>query len=77
MHIAQFHVETFQAHQLVGDLLTQRPHRGVFDVAEKMLDSDFFGLLGTDFRRNMLKSLCRWRSVVMNLFDGSGDRMLK
>ena len=69
VHIFQFHFKTFKAHQLIGNFLAQSANRGILDVSQKMLHSNFFGFFRANFGWNMLKCFCCGRTIIVNLFD--------
>ena len=49
MHPTNLGVKPLEPVKLISHLLTERSDTSVLDIAEKMLNADFFGLFGPDF----------------------------
>lgn len=69
LDVAQLEIQSLQAEQLVGDLLRQTSDGRVFDVAQQVLDSNFFSFLCADFAWNVLESFRCRRAVLVDLLD--------
>ena len=62
--VVQAGKETFEAVQLIGQLLTQTSDCDVTDITQKMLDTNFFGLFSADLGWDVLECLRGWCSVL-------------
>lgn len=67
LDLVDLRVQALQAAQLVGDALRERAQRRVLDVAQQMLYTDLFGLLGADLAEHVLERLAGRRAVVVHL----------
>ncbi len=68
VHVVELAVKTFEPHDLVGDLLRESSDCRVLDVAEEMLDTDFFCFFGADLRLyyHENKTLDLKRDTILN-----------
>lgn len=71
LDVAQLEIQSLQTQQLVGDFLRQAADSRVFNIAQQMLDTNFFSLFGSNLTRDVFEGLRCGRSVLMNLLNGN------
>ena len=62
--VAEAEVQALEGLQLGGDAGGKGANGDVADVAEEVLDADFFGFFGFDYGRGVHEGFCRGRAVL-------------